>query len=158
MSASKTRASRPGEGTGKTAATAPTEAARMPRHHRQRAPRASREFTALRQLVIAAVEDMKARDLREIDVRGRSDVTDLLVIASGTSSRHVRSIAEEVVTRSKAGGWPPLGVEGADEGEWVLVDLGDIVVHVMQPRTREFYGLERLWDVATPGDAPAPAS
>ncbi|MGA7298254.1 MAG: ribosome silencing factor [Rhodanobacteraceae bacterium] len=98
-------------------------------------------------LVIAALEDMKARDVHEVDVRGKSDVTDLLVVASGTSSRHVRSIAEEVVSKGKQAGMPPLGVEGEDEGDWVLVDMGDIVVHVMQPRTREFYGLERLWEV-----------
>ena len=94
---------------------------------------------------------MKARDVRELDVRGRSDFADLMVLASGTSSRHVASIADEVVRLAKQAGTQPLGVEGADEAEWVLVDLGDIVVHVMQPRIREFYGLERLWSVG--GDA-----
>lgn len=114
-------------------------------------------FARLHELVIAALEDMKARDVHEVDVRGRSDVTDLLVVASGTSSRHVRSIAEEVVLKGKQAGLPPLGVEGEDEGDWVLVDLGDIVVHVMQPRTREFYGLERLWGVGdeSPGESAA---
>lgn len=104
-------------------------------------------FRQLHDLVTHALDDMKARDVHEIDVRGRSDVADMLVIASGTSSRHVRSIAEEVVSQGKQAGHPPVGVEGEAEGEWVLVDMGDIVVHVMQPRTREFYGLERLWDV-----------
>ncbi|HET8897396.1 MAG TPA: ribosome silencing factor [Rhodanobacteraceae bacterium] len=101
----------------------------------------------LRKLVLAALEDMKAREIRELDVRGRSDFADLMVLASGTSSRHVRSIADEVVKQAKHAGLPPLGVEGEEDAEWVLVDLGDIVVHVMQPRAREFYGLERLWTV-----------
>ena len=101
----------------------------------------------LRSIVLGALDDLKARDVQEIDVRGKSGVTDLLVIASGTSSRHVKSIAEEVVRQAKHAGLPPIGVEGQREAEWVLVDLGDIVVHVMLPRTREFYGLERLWTV-----------
>ena len=101
----------------------------------------------LRALVLGALDDLKARDVREIDVREKSSVTDLLVVASGTSSRHVKSIAEEVVRKAKQAGLPPIGVEGQREAEWVLVDLGDIVVHVMLPRTREFYGLERLWTV-----------
>ena len=101
----------------------------------------------LRSLVLAALDDLKARDVREIDVRDKSSVTDLLVVASGTSSRHVKSIADAVVKKAKQAGLPPIGVEGQREAEWVLVDLGDIVVHVMLPRTREFYGLERLWTV-----------
>lgn len=101
----------------------------------------------LHALVVAALDDLKAKDIQEIDVRGKSSVTDLLVVASGTSSRHVKSIADEVVKKAKQAGLPPIGVEGQREGEWVLVDLGDIVVHVMLPRTREFYGLERLWTV-----------
>lgn len=109
----------------------------------------------LRKIVLAALDDMKARDIREIDVRGRSDFADLMVIASGTSSRHVKAIADTVVIKAKAAGLPPLGVEGSDDAEWVLVDLGDIIVHVMQPRTREFYGLERLWTVGD--DAPPEA-
>jgi ribosome-associated protein len=98
--------------------------------------------------VIAALEDLKAKDIKEIDVRGRTSVTDLIIVASGTSSRHVKSIADEVVRQLKGVGAPPLGVEGEREGEWVLVDLGDVIVHVMLPRVREFYGLERLWSVA----------
>lgn len=114
-------------------------------------------FQHLHDLIITALEDMKARDVHEVDVRGKSDVTDLMVVASGTSSRHVRSIAEEVVIKGKQAGMLPVGVEGEDEGDWVLVDMGDIVVHVMQPRTREIYGLERLWDVGdeVPGDSAA---
>jgi len=101
-------------------------------------------------LVEKALYDLKARDLTILDVRGKSSVTDYMVIASGSSNRHVRSAAESVVTAAKAAGEHPIGVEGADAGEWVLVDLGDVVVHVMQPITRAFYDLERLWgpDVA----------
>ena len=123
------------------------DAATTPGRKSRDKAREEADFARLHDLVISALEDMKARDVHEVDVRGKSDVTDLLVVASGTSSRHVRSIAEEVVSKGKQAGIPPLGVEGEDEGDWVLVDLGDIVVHVMQPRTREFYGLERLWEV-----------
>lgn len=106
------------------------------------------DLATQRTRVIAALEDLKAKDIREIDVRGRTSVTDLIILASGTSSRHVKSIADEVVRQLKGVGAPPLGVEGEREGEWVLVDLGDVIVHVMLPRVREFYGLERLWSVA----------
>ena len=104
--------------------------------------------------VHAAVEDLKAKDTVEIDVRGKTSVTDYLVIASGTSTRHVKSIADEVVKSAKKLDVQPLGVEGEREAEWVLVDLGDVVVHVMLPRVREFYALERLWTV---GDQPPEA-
>ena len=105
--------------------------------------------------VRAAVEEIKAKDVVEIDVRGRTSVTDHLVIASGTSTRHVKSIADEVVRFAKKLGAMPLGVEGEREAEWVLVDLGDVIVHVMLPRVREFYALERLWTV---GDEPEDVS
>ena len=98
-----------------------------------------------------AVEDLKAKDVVEIDVRGKTSVCDYIVIASGTSTRHVKSIADEVVRKVKDLDVLPLGVEGEREAEWVLVDLGDVVVHVMLPRVREFYALERLWTV---GDQP----
>ncbi|KGM57112.1 iojap family protein [Lysobacter arseniciresistens ZS79] len=101
-----------------------------------------------------AVEELKAKDTVEIDVRGKSSVTDFMVVASGTSSRHVKSIADEVVKFAKKLDVMPLGVEGEREAEWVLVDLGDVVVHVMLPRVREFYALERLWTV---GDQPPDA-
>ncbi|HEY9511917.1 MAG TPA: ribosome silencing factor [Rhodanobacter sp.] len=110
---------------------------------------------ALRQQVIAALESLKAKDVREIDVRGRTSIADLLVIASGTSARHVKSIADEVTRFAKKAGVMPLGVEGEQEGEWVLVDLGDVIVHVMLPRVREFYGLERLWAVGGEREADA---
>ena len=105
----------------------------------------------LLETVHAAVEELKARDVAEIDVRGKSSVTDFMVVASGTSTRHVKSIADEVVRFAKKLDVQPLGVEGEREAEWVLVDLGDVVVHVMLPRVREFYALERLWTV---GDQP----
>ncbi len=101
----------------------------------------------LHEVVKTALDDLKAKDVREIDVRGKTSVTDIVIVASGTSTRHVKSIADEVVRSAKKAGLPPLGVEGQREAEWVLVDLGDIIVHVMLPRTREFYGLERLWTV-----------
>ena len=105
----------------------------------------------LLETVHAAVAELKAKDVVEIDVRGKSSVTDYMIIASGTSSRHVKSIADEVVRFAKRLDVQPLGVEGEREAEWVLVDLGDVVVHVMLPRVREFYALERLWTV---GDQP----
>ena len=108
----------------------------------------------LLECVRQATEELKARDVVEIDVIGKSSVTDFMVIASGTSSRHVKSIADEVVKFAKNLGIMPLGVEGEREAEWVLVDLGDVLVHVMLPRVREFYALERLWTV---GDQPPEA-
>ena len=101
----------------------------------------------LRKQVLAALDELKAKDVKEIDVRGKTSIADVLIIASGTSTRHVKSLADEVVRFVKKAGMMPLGVEGQREAEWVLVDLGDIIVHVMLPRIREFYGLERLWTV-----------
>ena len=100
----------------------------------------------LQQAVTTALDDMKAVNVRVLDVRGLTDIADTMVIASGNSDRHVRSIAERVVEKAKAAGFRPLGTEGTRDGEWALVDLQDVVVHVMLPRVREFYGLERLWD------------
>ncbi|MGO4501807.1 MULTISPECIES: ribosome silencing factor [unclassified Dyella] len=115
----------------------------------QTAKRSTKSATTavVRQQVINALDELKAKDIREIDVRGKTSIADLLVIASGTSARHVKSIADEVVKFAKQAGVMPLGVEGEREAEWVLVDLGDVIVHVMLPRIREFYGLERLWTV-----------
>lgn len=113
------------------------------------APSSARTARAgLDKLVATALDDMKAVNVKVIDVRKLSDIFDTLVIASGNSDRHVRSIAERLVQQAKAAGLQPLGVEGEKTGDWVLVDLGDYVVHVMLPRVREFYGLEKLWSVS----------
>jgi ribosome-associated protein len=104
----------------------------------------------LRKLVMTALEDLKADDIVEMDVHDKTSVTDYVVIASGTSNRHVKSIADNVVSEARQAGYRPLGVEGENEAEWVLVDLGDVVVHVMQPRVRDFYDLESLWQVNLP--------
>ena len=101
----------------------------------------------LLELVHSALEDMKAKDIVDLNVRGRSSVTDHMVIASGTSKRHVAAIGEEVIVKVKEAGVMPLGSEGQGASDWILVDLGDIVVHVMMPDARSFYDLERLWGV-----------
>lgn len=100
---------------------------------------------AQKKIVIDALEDLKAINIVTLDVTGLTDVMDFLIIASGTSSRHVKSLADNVSMQAKKRDLRPLGIEGEDVGEWVLVDFGDVVVHVMLPATRDFYDLERLW-------------
>ena len=102
---------------------------------------------SLKTVVIDALADMKALEVKFLDVRGLTDIADFMVIASGTSDRHVRSVAQRVVERTKEAGFRPHGVEGQQDGEWVLIDLNEMIVHVMLPRVREFYGLEKLWDM-----------
>jgi ribosome-associated protein len=101
----------------------------------------------LKNQVVQILEDMKAQDVKVLDVRQLTDVTDIMVIASGTSVRHVKSMAfrvrDEVREKTRV---RPIGVEGEDQGDWVLTDLGDVVVHIMRPETREYYDLERLWN------------
>ncbi len=113
---------------------------------RTRSRRSPERVSPLQETVTAALDDMKAVNVKVLDVRGLTDIADTMIIASGNSDRHVRSIAENVARKAKEAGFRPLGTEGARDGEWVLVDLTDILVHVMLPRVREFYGLERLWD------------
>ena len=122
---------------------------------RTRPRRSPERASPLQETVTAALDDMKAVNVKVLDVRGLTDIADTMVIASGNSDRHVRSIADNVARKAKEAGYRPLGTEGARDGEWVLVDLADILVHVMLPRVREFYGLERLWDA---GENPAPSS
>ncbi|MCK5639521.1 MAG: ribosome silencing factor [Gammaproteobacteria bacterium] len=99
----------------------------------------------LKKLVIDTMDDMKAQDIRELDVRGKSSITDIMVIASGSSTRQVKSITSRVAEKVKKAGLTPLGMEGEREGDWIVLDLGDVVLHVMTPQTREFYQLEKLW-------------
>ena len=122
---------------------------------RSRPRRAPRRASPLLGIVTAALEDMKAVNVKKLDVRALTDIADTMMIASGNSDRHVRSIAEHVVEKAKAAGFRPLGVEGSRDAEWVLVDLQDILVHVMLPRVREFYGLEELWESPAPDAKPS---
>jgi len=113
----------------------------------RRKPARNPALIDLEKLALGALEDMKAVNIRVLDVRALTDVTDTMIVASGTSDRHVRSIAESVIQKAKEAGRRPLGTEGARDAEWVLVDLQDVLVHVMLPRVREFYALEQLWEV-----------
>ena len=101
----------------------------------------------VRALAVAALEELKGVDVTVIDIMGKSSIADAMLIATGTSQRHVRSLAENVRMSAKDAGHPPLGVEGDDRSDWVLVDLGDVIVHVMTEEKREFYALEKLWSV-----------
>ncbi len=108
----------------------------------------AKPLSTLAGIVAAALADMKAVNPAVLDVRGLTDIADTLVVASGNSDRHVRSIADRVIEYAKKAGHRPVGVEGERDGEWVLVDLQDVIVHIMLPRVREFYRLEDLWDVS----------
>lgn len=99
----------------------------------------------IQQLVMATLEDHKARDITDLDVSELTSVTDRMIICSASSKRHVKTLADRLIVNAKANGITPLGVEGTDIGEWVLVDLNEIVVHIMLPEVREFYSLEKLW-------------
>jgi len=99
----------------------------------------------LKDLVVASLEELKGVELNALDVRESTSITDYMVVVSGTSNRHVKSLADNVALNAKKAGVQALGIEGDDVGEWVLVDLGDVVVHVMLPKIRDFYNLEKLW-------------
>lgn len=98
-------------------------------------------------LIIDALEEVKAKDIVKLDVRDLTTVTDYMIVASGTSNRHVKALADTVFEKAKAAGHRPVGIEGEDGSEWVLLDLQDALVHVMLPRVREFYNLEKLWSL-----------
>jgi len=111
---------------------------------------------ALRDRVIEALEDKKGQHISALDVRRLTSIADFMVIVTGTSSRHVKALVDAVVADADSGGNPPLGVEGRETNEWVLVDLGDVLVHVMQAEPRGFYDLERLWaEAPVSGSTPA---
>ena len=115
----------------------------------QPSPRDDLSFEQLRDLVTAALEDFKAIDIQHLDVSGQNPLTDMFVIASGSSVRHIRSMADNLIVKAKEAGVQPLGVEGDRQAEWVLVDLNDIIVHLMLPQTRAFYNLEKLWEASS---------
>ncbi len=107
------------------------------------------------ELIIDSLEDGKARDIVNLDVRDLTTMTDYMVVASGTSNRHVRALANAVADKAREAGHRPIGIEGEEGSEWVLLDLQDALVHVMLPRVREFYNLEKLWSLRPPGQAVA---
>lgn len=101
----------------------------------------------LRDLVVNALEDVKGVDIASLDVRGKTAITDFMVIATGTSDRHVKALADNVLADARKAGVKPLGVEGDRSAEWILIDLNDVVAHIMVRDVRDFYNLEKLWSV-----------
>ncbi len=118
-----------------------------------REPRMNSE--TLTDLVVDALDDVKAKDIVRLDVRDMTTVTDYMVVASGTSNRHVKALVDNVAEKAKEAGHRAIGIEGEEGGEWVLLDLQDTLVHVMLPKVREFYNLEKLWSISPTGDATA---
>ena len=134
ISTAKTAQRVPGRAAGKKAVAAKVQKRKAP--------------VGVLKVVESALDEMKAANVAVLDVHKLTDITDTMIIATGNSDRHVRSIADRVVEHAKKAGFRPTGVEGERDGEWVLVDLQDIIVHIMLPRVREFYRLESLWDVS----------
>lgn len=99
----------------------------------------------IKKIAMEALDDLKARDLVALDVRELTGVTDYMLICTGTSNRHVKALANNVAVEVKKHGLPAMGIEGTQAADWVLVDFGDVVVHVMSAEARDFYDLERLW-------------
>jgi ribosome-associated protein len=116
------------------------------------------QLNDLRAIVVSALESLKAVDLKVLPVGQIASFTDLMIVASGTSTRQVKALADRVIERCKEAGVKPLGVEGEREAEWILVDLGDIVVHVMTPQIRDFYQLEKLWSMSETIQSGSPAN
>src|SRR5690606_28702635 len=139
----KKKAVRKKAAAGKKAAAPRKTAAKRSRNTRRAEP------NGVAALAATVLDEMKAQDIRTLDVRHLTSVTDTMIVAAGRSDRHVRAIADALIERCKAAGYRPLGIEGQDSGEWVLVDLGDAIVHVMLPRAREFYNIESLWDISS---------
>jgi ribosome-associated protein len=115
-------------------------------------PRKKKISDTLDKLVLDVLDDLKAQSVLRLDVRHLTSLMDTMIIASGGSDRHVRAVAQALLERCRQSGYEPVGVEGEAGGEWVLVDLGDTVVHIMLPKTRDFYSLENLWDISARRD------
>ena len=103
---------------------------------------------ALKHLVVDALDDIKGIEIVTLDVEGQTDIADFMVVASGTTNRQVKALTDSVVVKAKTAGYTVNSVEGDDNSEWVLIDLGDVICHVMLPKVREFYDLERLWSIS----------
>ena len=104
-------------------------------------------ISEMSQIVVEALEDVKAVDIKVLDVQGMSNFTDHMIVASGSTTRQVKALANSVVVEAKKAGMSVIGQEGENPGEWILIDLGDVVVHIMVPQVRDFYNLEKLWSV-----------
>jgi len=144
---SKPRAARKTGAAGKSSKSSrSSKSSATPRARGVQTPAAAR--AALKSVILGALDDMKALEVKVLDVRGLTDIADYMVIASGTSDRHVRSVAQRVVEKTKEAGYRPHGCEGLKDADWVLIDLHEMIVHIMLPRVREFYGLEKLWDMS----------
>lgn len=111
-------------------------------------PQSPTESQRMCEVAQGALEDAKGAQIQRLDVRNLTDITDYMIVATGTSERHVKSLAEAVLSAMRAANWKPMGMEGEHDRDWVLVDFVDVVVHVMRADTREKYNLESLWDEA----------